>query len=38
LHAENAGGTLTVTVSGKEGTVEELLLEGPAVVLKTLEV
>ncbi len=38
LHAENQGGTLTVTVSGKSGKVEQLLLEGPAVVLETLEV
>jgi diaminopimelate epimerase len=38
LTAENQGGTLTVTVSGENGKVEKLLLEGPAVVLKTLEV
>ncbi len=38
LKAENQGGTLTVTVSGKAGKVEALFLEGPAVVLNELEV
>ena len=38
LRAENQGGTLTVTVSGKNGKVEALFLEGPAVVLEILEV
>ncbi len=38
LQAENQGGTLTVTVSGREGKVEELLLEGPAQVLKEYEI
>ena len=33
LTAENEGGTLTVTVSGENGNVTSLLLEGPAVVL-----
>ena len=34
LQVENPGGTLAVTVSGKNGQVESLLLEGPAEVLK----
>ena len=37
LTAHNEGGTLTVTVSGKDGQVEELFLEGPAEVLKEYE-
>ncbi len=37
LKAENQGGTLTVTVFGKNGTVEKLLLEGPAEVIKEYE-
>ena len=38
LQAENQGGRLTVTVSGKDGMVERLFLEGPAVVIKEYEV
>ena len=38
LTAENRGGTLKVTVSGKEGRVETLLLEGPAQVLEAYEI
>ena len=38
VHVENPGGTLTVTVSGKNGKVEKLLLEGPAEVLKEYEI
>jgi len=34
----NQGGTLTVTVSGENGKVTELLLEGPAEVLKAYEI
>ena len=34
---ENPGGTLTVTISGKNGIVEELFLEGPAEVIKEYE-
>ena len=34
LQVENPGGTLAVTVSGANGVVESLLLEGPAEVLK----
>ena len=34
LQVENPGGTLAVTVSGKKGQVESLLLEGPAEILK----
>ena len=34
---ENPGGTLTVTISGNDGIVEELFLEGPAEVLNTYE-
>ena len=34
LTAENKGGTLTLTVEGQNGTVNSLLLEGPAVILK----
>ena len=37
LTAENKGGTLKVTVSGENGQVESLLLEGPAEVLKIYE-
>jgi len=37
LAMENRGGTLTVTVSGKNGKVEKLLLEGPAEVTKVYE-
>lgn len=38
LIAHNRGGTLAVTVSGQEGKVEKLLLEGPAEVTKIYEV
>ena len=37
LAVENPGGTLAVTVSGKNGKVEELFLEGPAEVIKEYE-
>ena len=38
LTAHNRGGTLTVTVSGTDGKVEKLLLEGPTEVTKIYEV
>ena len=38
LQLQNQGGTLTVTVKGKDGAVEELLLEGPAKVLAQYEI
>ena len=38
LHVENQGGTLTVSVSGKNGVVDTLLLEGPAVVLEEITI
>ena len=38
LKAENPGGLLTVTVSGKQEVVEEVLLEGPAEVIKEYEI
>ena len=37
LTLENAGGTLEVTVSGENGKVDSLILEGPAEVLKIYE-
>ncbi len=37
LTLENPGGTLTVTVEGKDGQVDTLLLEGPAELLKVYE-
>ncbi len=37
LEVENPGGTLTVTISGKDGTITDLFLEGPAVMLKEYE-
>ena len=37
LTLENAGGTLEVTVSGENGKVDSLILEGPAEVLKVYE-
>ena len=37
LNLQNQGGLLTVTVSGKNGEVESLLLEGPAEVLGIYE-
>ena len=38
LTAHNPGGTLKLTVSGQEGVVQKLLLEGPAEVLKVYEI
>lgn len=38
LKVENQGGTLTVTVEGKDGQVQTLLLEGPAEVLAEYEI
>ena len=38
LTAQNQGGTLTVTVKGENGTVTELLLEGPTEVVKIYQV
>jgi diaminopimelate epimerase len=38
LTAHNPGGTLKLTVSGQEGIVKKLLLEGPAEVLKIFEI
>ena len=38
LWLQNQGGTLSVTVKGKDGAVEALLLEGPAQVLAEYEV
>ena len=38
LTLENAGGTLEVTVSGENGKVDSLILEGPAEVLKVYEI
>ncbi len=38
LTAENRGGTLKVTVSGVQGKVTSLLLEGPAEILKVYEI
>ena len=38
LTVKNPGGDLKVTVSGKEGAVTELLLEGPTEIVKILEV
>ena len=37
LTLENPGGTLTVTVDGKNGQIETLLLEGPAELIATYE-
>ena len=37
LTLENAGGTLEVTISGENGLVDSLILEGPAEVLKIYE-
>ena len=37
LEVENPGGVLQVTVSGTDGVVEQLLLEGPAEVLQEYE-
>ena len=38
LKLQNQGGTLSVTVKGQNGTVEELLLEGPAKVLAQYDI
>ena len=38
LTLENAGGTLEVTVSGENGKVDSLILEGPAEVLKVYDI
>ena len=38
LTAHNRGGTLKVTVGGKNGTVSSLLLEGPTEVVKIYEI
>ena len=38
LTVKNPGGDLKVTVSGEEGAVTELLLEGPTEIVKILEV
>ena len=38
LHVQNQGGMLAVTVSGKNGKVDSLLLEGPAQLVKIYEV
>jgi len=37
LTVKNPGGDLTVTVSGKNGVVSALYLEGPTEVVKILE-
>ena len=37
LTAQNRGGTLTVTVSGEEGTIRSIYLEGPTEVVKFYE-
>ena len=37
LTVKNPGGDLTVTISGKDGAVAELLLEGPTEIVKILE-
>lgn len=38
LTAQNRGGTLTLTLDGKDGQVQQLLLEGPAQLLKVYEI
>ena len=38
LTAVNKGGTLTVTIDGKEGTIDSILLEGPAETVKFYEI
>ena len=38
LTAQNRGGTLTVTVSGEEGTIRSIYLEGPTEVVKFYEI
>ena len=38
LTVENRGGTLVLTVEGENGTVKQLLLEGPAVIVKAYDI
>ena len=38
LNAVNKGGTLTVTIGGKEGSIDSILLEGPAETVKFYEI
>ena len=38
LKAHNKGGTLTVTIGGENGSIESILLEGPAELVKIYEV
>ena len=38
LTVENRGGTLVLTVAGENGTVKQLLLEGPAVIVKAYDI
>jgi diaminopimelate epimerase len=38
LTAHNQGGTLTVAIDGRDGIVESILLEGPAVLVREYEV
>ena len=38
LTAVNKGGTLTVTIGGKEGAIDSILLEGPAETVKFYEI
>ena len=38
LTAVNKGGTLTVTIGGKEGVIDSILLEGPAETVKFYEI
>ena len=37
MTALNEGGTLTVTLSEKDGKITDLYLEGPTEILKTFE-
>ena len=38
LTLENRGGNLAVTISGKDGVVDTLLLEGPTEVVRKYEI
>ena len=38
LTVENPGGTLEITIKGKNGKIDELYLEGPAETLKEVEI
>ena len=38
LTAHNEGGTLTVTIGGKNGAINSILLEGPAELLREYEI